>query len=317
MTQFTKTLLLAGVAILSLNACTDSKGPGTLGSKNDIVVKNNGMPGAQKAGDTQISSATEQVAPLPPAEVAAGEPVPAPEGQEPLPSSDPAVEAAAQKVQESKAPVQASTSTPVSDGTTASSAPTTDTVPADVVAVESVKDQEVVPPQLEGTSTETEPVTGPTTQAAATPVYPKVAEPTPAAVPAAEESSPAAVPTTPTPAVTTPISSASTVVAKPSGTHDTAYSIPAPAGSASATTSAEAAVPVAATAPASGTINPYDPAIIKAAQSALATKAGYTGAANGELSSEFLNALSKYQSENKLTPGGVNTETLRHLGVIE
>lgn len=309
MTRFTRTLFLTGVAALSLVACTSEKGPGQLGTKDDIVVNNKGLPGAQKA--TDFSSTTEQVAPMPPAEVAAGETLPAAGDetavQEPLPSTDPAVEAAAQKVEEAKAPVPPTTTTPTSDGTPASTAPTTETVPADVVAPEPVKDAEVTPPQLEGTAT-------PEEKSAGAPVYPAQPAPVANAAPA-PEAAPVAPVSTPAPetseASSAPAASAATVVAKPDGTKGTAYSIPAPENAAAATT-AKTPAPAA-----SGAFNPYDPAVIKAAQSALATKAGYTGAANGELSSEFLNAISKYQSENGLTPSGVNAETLRHLGVIE
>jgi hypothetical protein len=311
MASFTKTLMLVSVSLLTLSACSgDTEGPGTIGSKNDIVVHNKGMPGAQQQAATgdasQITSTVENVEPMPPADVAAGEPVPAPEGQEPLPSDDPAVEAAAQKVEEARAPLPSTTAEPMSEGTTASPAPATETTPVTEVAPEAVDNQ--TPPSLEGTATPEEKSAGaPVTQPR---VYPAQDYPAqPPVTPTTEVQQPAANPSTvadaPTPAPTL------AEPAKP-GTKGTAYEL----GVTGTTTTTAPATDPAPVAP-SGAVNPYDPAIIKAAQSAMKAKGGYSGAENGELSSEFLNALSKYQSDNKLTPGGINVETLRHLGVVE
>ena len=86
---------------------------------------------------------------------------------------------------------------------------------------------------------------------------------------------------------------------------------------ASSTVSAptDAAIPAA---PVSATgLNLSDPAVIRSAQTALKTKAGYTGEVSGAVDAAFLNALTVYQGINKLPVGGLNEATLRHLGVIE
>jgi hypothetical protein len=59
-----------------------------------------------------------------------------------------------------------------------------------------------------------------------------------------------------------------------------------------------------------------DPAVIRAAQSALKAKGVYTGAETGQIDAGFLNALVMYQNQNNLPVGGINIETLRHLGVV-
>jgi len=65
-------------ALLLMTGCSDSKGPGALGSKEDIVIRNNGLPGAaqQNAGD--FSSTIEQAQAMPAPEVAEPESLPPP-----------------------------------------------------------------------------------------------------------------------------------------------------------------------------------------------------------------------------------------------
>lgn len=60
-----------------------------------------------------------------------------------------------------------------------------------------------------------------------------------------------------------------------------------------------------------------DPAVISAAQQALAAKGLYTGPINGMVDAATLNAVIRYQSANNLTPGLLNTETLKSLGVVK
>lgn len=71
----------------------------------------------------------------------------------------------------------------------------------------------------------------------------------------------------------------------------------------------------AASAAVTGGIN--SPETIRAAQTALKTKAGYGGAVTGTVDAAFLNALTIYQAQNNLPLGGLNAETLKHLGLTQ
>ena len=82
-----------------------------------------------------------------------------------------------------------------------------------------------------------------------------------------------------------------------------------------AATTATAATPSASVS-ANG-VNYSDPAIIRAAQTALKAKGAYTGEATGSVDAAFLNALVMYQNQNKLPVGALNEETLRNLGVVQ
>lgn len=81
---------------------------------------------------------------------------------------------------------------------------------------------------------------------------------------------------------------------------------------------ATSSVAATASAPVSASgVNYSDPAIIRAAQTALAAKGAYTGAATGTIDAAFLNALVIYQNQNRLPVGALNEETLRNLGVVQ
>jgi outer membrane biosynthesis protein TonB len=71
MTRFS---VLVAFSLLLLTACSDSKGPGALGSKDDIVIRNNGMPQAQQ-NSADFSSTVEQGEAVPAPDVAAPEPI--------------------------------------------------------------------------------------------------------------------------------------------------------------------------------------------------------------------------------------------------
>ena len=60
-----------------------------------------------------------------------------------------------------------------------------------------------------------------------------------------------------------------------------------------------------------------DKAMIVKAQGVLSQQGLYTGPADGEMSTATLNALSRYQSANRLTPGAMTVETARHMGLIQ
>ncbi len=342
MTNFAKSSLLLGVAVLALNACSSSKGPGALGTKDDIIVRNNGLPGATApippSAEGEITSTVETAEAIPAAPVEQGQPLAMPEDQ-PLPSADPAVDAAAQKVAESRAPVPSTTTTPINDGTPTSTAPETQTVPADIVAPEPVAATNNVTPPA-------------STPPAGTPIVPQdapasavsalnaqtvnqaVPAPTSSSVYPASDYAAGQQPVAPTtaPATSAPVGASEPAVVQPapSAPAQGQYTYkPAPAGSTykadpnapyspSAVVGAnvESAAPTAP-APESAASPLNDPAVIKSAQAALKLKGAYTGPETGKIDAAFLNALSKYQGDNKLPQGGLNIDTLRHLGVVQ
>ncbi len=361
MTRSVYTTLLLGAAVIAISACSSSKGPGALGSKNDIVVRNNGMPGANteaplppsSGGDAAISSTVESVEPNPAAAVETPEALAAPvTEQQPLPSTEPAVEQAVQQADDANAPVPATTTTPMNDGTAASTAPATDTVPADIVAPAPVTQEQTTPVQTPapapaaapvssappvGTPIETPSATGapivPDDAPAAavealgarkvspSSVYPAEDYPPEALV---DQAAPSAVSTTPAPVAAPAPSAAPSVPAEgpysykplPSGsTYNADPNAPYSPSAASANT----AVAPSSVAPAVPTVSGglSDPATIKAAQAALKLKGVYSGAETGTIDAAFLNALTKYQGDNGLPMGGLNTETLRSLGIIQ
>lgn len=60
-----------------------------------------------------------------------------------------------------------------------------------------------------------------------------------------------------------------------------------------------------------------DKAMMTRAQTVLSEKGFYSGPANGEMSTDMLNALSRYQAANGLTPGGMTVETAQHMGLVQ
>lgn len=306
MTRISKSFLLMGTALLALSACSSDKGPGALGSKNDIVVRNNGLPGSQgqpapvpPSSEGDFSSTVEQGAAVPAPEVAAAEPV-AP--QEPSQATAPAVEEVARKIEEAKAPVPSTTAT------------------SDVVAPEPVATIAPVPapapasaPVVSTTPPVGTPVTPPPVQ------EPIAAAPAPVSVPGPVVAAPA--PLAPEPAemveaVEPPVPVQAT--RRSSVYPDSDFPADAPVVSAQTTaTTPVTSEPVYVQPQDAAPINPTSPANIKAVQGALKLKGYYKGAETGILDSELLNALSKYQAENKLPLGGLNVDTLRSLGVVQ
>ncbi len=84
---------------------------------------------------------------------------------------------------------------------------------------------------------------------------------------------------------------------------------------------APAAVAPAPSAPApsasQGGVPLMDRAMISRAQAILTEKGFYSGPVDGEMTTALLNALSRYQAANFLTPGGMTVETAQHLGLIQ
>lgn len=297
MIRISKSILLTGFSVLALAACSGDKGPGELGSKDDIVVRNNGMPGAQQqTAQGDFSSTVEQAEAVPAPEVASAEP---------LPDNSPAMEAAVEQHQAASAPLQSTAAATPAD---AQSAPPSETRPLDAVApTEPVTAAPTPPPATTATAQAAPVVIPPTPQSAPSAtgnVYPAAqAAPAPAAQVATQVSAPAAT-TEPEPATLAP------GVKYPLDPNAPYSPKAVAAANAAATTTA-------ATAPAAGVPSMTDPATIKAAQAALKAKGGYTGAESGEIDANFLNALTVYQGQNGLAQGGLNIDTLRSLGVVQ
>jgi len=323
MTRFSKSALLLGAALAVLSACSGGKGPGEIGTKNDIVVRNNGLPGTQKAPapNADFSSSVEQ---------AEAGPAPSVETAQALPDPSPAIDAAAQQVADAKAPLASTaTTTPVTTPSTEGNR-IDQVVPAvPVQDAANIPAPEAVYASAPAPAPETIPVqpyAAPAAPAPAPAVAPTIA-PAPAVAspssvyPAADYTAAGVTPPGTAPAapvapapVAPPVPSANAYVPVPAGTAypldpNAPYSPKAMAGV--ATTTAVAA-PVAA-----GGVNYADPSIIRAAQTALAAKGAYTGAATGTVDAAFLNALVVYQSQNNLPVGALNEETLRNLGVVQ
>ncbi len=295
MTRFSKTILLLGTAILALNACS-TKGPGEIGSKDDIVVKNNGLPQAQqqaavKAEGEDFSSTVEQAEAIPTPEVAAGEP---------LPDTSPAMETAVAQHEAAKAPIPSDAASPADK----SSAPVSEPRPLDNVAPTTPVNESVTPPPANAPVTATSPSVPTPTVSAAAPVYPA---PTPAPV-----TTPAPA-TAPAPSAAYPLDPNAPYSPKAVAAANAAAGVATPVVPAAPTTTTTT-TPAAVTA---GGINFADPAVIRSAQAALKQKGLYKGAESGIVDTEFLNALTIYQAGNQLPVGGINEPTLRYLGVIE
>jgi hypothetical protein len=310
MSRSLKCLLMTAVAVTALAACSSDKGPGPIGKKEDIAVRNNGMPGAQSAeasaasapqtGD--FSSTVQQGEAIPAPAVAQGQPlsqpsVPQTAMTEPLPNTSPAMEQAVKQQEAASAPMQSPETPP-----DAARATVAETRPIDEVAP-------------------TEPVT--TQNAAVTPpsaTQPVPAATTPAPQPPAQMNTYPATAAAPTVAPPSAATSPQTAAAQPP------VQAPAPAVNVpypldknapySPKAIAEAQEKAAASgAPAAGGVN--TPQTISSVQAALAGKGAYTGPQTGVMDAEFLNALTKYQAANGLPQGGVNETTLRHLGLIQ
>ncbi len=302
MSRIIRSSLLLGVAVLSLAACAGDKGPGAIGSKDDIVVRNNGMPQAKQA----------EAAPAPAPQtgdftstIEQGEAIPAPQvaAAEPLPDNSPAMEQAVAAQEAANAPLP---STPTSDATNSA-------VPADP-AIDPI---DAVAPTTPVDAPAVIPPTPSAAPSATGSVYPATDYGTPAPTPAPTPDYVAIPVATPTP-VAAPVTSSATPgpSAVPPGVEypldpNAPFSPKAVAAAAAAQGSA------AVTSPATPIGSPTDPVTIRAAQAALKAKGLYNGAETGEIDAAFLNALIVYQAQNGLPQGGLNEATLKNLGVVQ
>lgn len=299
-----KPALLLGVAVLSLAACSSSKGPGEIGSKNDIVVRNNGLPQAKQAeaapaaqgGD--FSSTVEQAEAMPAPEVAAAEP---------LPDNSPAMKQAVAAQDAATAPLP---STPTSDATNSVVPADTETKPIDAVAPTSPVTDTTTPPPADAATPAVIPPTPESAPSATGAIYPSTDYP--AAQTATPVPAPAAAPAVAATSSATPGPSAVPAGVKYPLDPNAPFSPKAVAAAAAAQGAIAATTPTP-----SSTGDVSNPATIKAAQAALKAKGGYAGAETGEIDAAFLNALIMYQSQNNLPQGGLNEATLRSLGVVQ
>ncbi len=311
MIRFSKSLLMMSVAVIALSACASEKGPGKIGTKDDIVVTNKGIPGSAPSPAPAVVSADpnapEQMAPNPAPEVAVAEAV---GEQQPLPDNSPAMEAAVQAHEDASAPMQSPTT-----AVAATDVPQAETVEDPAIPMEPVTDMSQTAPPVQQA-----PATAPQS------VYPATAPAAPVPTPAPQAPVAAAPVPVPAPAPA-PISAQQPYVSTGKIDYDTAYprtSTGTPQTAALAGSAAPAApvMPSGARPPASmpvsaATVNLYHPDVIRAAQTALQAKGLYKGPASGTIDTEFLNALSLYQGDNKLPQTGVNEKTFRSLGVIQ
>lgn len=318
--------LLLTTAVIALAACS-TKGPGELGSKNDIVVRNKGIPGAvtpettaaaapaAKAEGEDFSSTVEQGEAAPAPEVAAAEPINAPSEPAPLPDNSPAMKEAVEQQQAINTPVPVTSedvaATRPPDLTTA---PPAETRPLDAIAPAIPVTESVTPP-AETTTATTAPATSNVYPAAdyAAPAAPTAA----AAAPASSTGAPAASAPAYVPAPVAPgdypLDPNAPYSPKAVAAAQAANTAPSPA---MATDAYNGTPAVAPSITASG-VNLNDPAIIRSTQAALAGKGLFVGPQTGIMDAELLNAVTRYQASNNLPQGGINEATLKQLGVIK
>ena len=286
-----KSVLFLSVAVLSLGACSSDKGPGAIGSKNDIVVLNKGIAGAKmpepftadaangpKIDGEDFSATVEQAEAAPVADVTEPEAVAAP--VEELPQTADAIpEQQVQVAVPAESPEPQKTQETMEQSVVESPAPENTTT----ATQESIYPAEDYPKEEIQQAEQTQPAP----------------EPTPAPIVAQPE--PAAPLTAPTPSnVPYPLDP------------NAPYSPKAVAAAAAA-----AGTPVTTPALSPSGINLNDPAIIRSVQAALAAKTLYVGPQTGIMDANLMNSIVRYQTENKLAAGVLNEETLKHMGIIE
>ncbi len=317
-----KELLLVGTALIALSACASEKGPGPIGTKADIVVRNAGIPGQQPptvtpapAEQAVVEQGTaEPVAAVSSAPLSAS-PEPAP-GASSTPENIPAAPESHTAAIPADAPPRVSAlTTPMADS---GSAPTPATGPE--ILPPPASDTQAAAPVVEPVATPPAPAVAPApapvaaapiaavpaSQPAPAPAPEPVSAPAPSSVYPASDY-PAAPETVPEPTLAPQIAAP---VAQP-----IPAPVPAPVAAAPAFSPAKGPVLPQQAAPSPVLLN--DPAVIRSAQAALKDKGFYQGTTTGELDAETLNALTRFQATNGLGMGGINEDTLRSLGVIE
>lgn len=355
MTSF-KHLLLLGVAVTALSACSSDRGPGQIGSADDIVIRNAGDPKAPPPKPLETPEAITEV------DMA----------EAPSTATAEANQAAQNLAAESMPPapaekVETVTPTPTPTPTPAVTSPAPASVPAPVAA-----SVDVISAPMRGTKMITPEETPPQPVAtaqpdSAEPVAPApVQTPEPALAPtlsmaALQSASPAEIK-----AIQESLSKAGFYTGKISGkintetlngmvryeaAQGTLPKTPAPVSAPVAAEPVKTAAPSAAPAPLpvskapvakvpapSAPVSPVfpvtptdasavpaltaqtsltDPAMIRAVQEKLISAGLFKGAVNGKMDTSLLNALVSYQTSNGLVPGGLNLETVKKLGIVQ
>lgn len=255
MTGF-KTILMAGVAIAALTACSSDRGPGAIGSTNDIIVRNAGEPKAPppKPLEAPVVTATDAT----PTDGVTAAPAPVVEAVAPV-ADTPAV--ASEAPATTAAPVVATSELVAAPAVTApAAAPTSTALSIDPVTEVAVANpapampEEVVPVvKADAVPMKNIPMTSPEAPASVT---------SPAAAPAA-----APVETNAAPATAQPVEPA--VLAAP------------------AAPSVEMTM---------ATLQSGDKVKVMAVQEELKKAGLYAGKTDGKINTETLNAMIRYQS---------------------
>lgn len=378
MTGF-KTILMTGAAIVALTACSSDRGPGAIGTADDIIVRNAGEPKAPPpkpldapavvAADAAVTDGVT-AAPAPAVEAA-----PAAVAAETTATTVPATPAVPAEPQPAATPTPASPAaadpvTEVAVATTPVPAPAPESVPV-------VKADTAPMKNIPMATSETAPASAPVAPVpAATPATPAETNAAPA-VPTAPPETPVAQPATAPVdmsmaalqsgdkatimAVQEELKKAGLYTGKADGkintetlnamiryqsSQGTLAKVPAsvtapasasaaakpaplpPAGQAKpAAAPAAVAAPVATAAPVVPAVSApvaaitaqtpmTDPALIRAVQEKLKAQ-GLLPSVSGAMDSATLNALVKYQTSNGLTPGALNLDTVKKLGIVQ
>ncbi|MCB1529911.1 MAG: peptidoglycan-binding protein [Rhodospirillales bacterium] len=339
-----KSVMLAGTAVLALSACSSNRGPGEIGSRDDIIIRN---MGDEKAPPPAPVSAPEisRIEEAAPAEETASD-----MAAETAPDFVPAPpdESAAQMTEQEEPPA----------------GEVEDSVEDDVDVREQVIPREPEPDVVPEESSEAAGPMGTVEMRAPSPVAgaSDPASPVPAAPPENVPDAPDLVDLSEVDMAVLPTKTPQEIMdvqeaLKEQGFYEGAPDgkvdaktlnslmrykaskgalpagnkpLPAPLPVSQETQEAVEEPPVAAAPTASrpvaasmptvfkaGAVRMNDPALIRAAQTALTAKGFYDGSVTGEMDTALLNALSRYQSANLLAPGGLNEETLKSLGVME
>lgn len=346
--------LLMGSALFALAACGSSKGPGEIGSHEDIVIRNAGDPEpapmakAEEAVDPVIAQHQQAVeaaqteiddmaakdkddTPVPgdpiEAPVAAASDA-APDGANVLSSGSKAMDSAEESAS------AAETSMMEAEKVAVTTQPAVD-VPEQTAMQEPIYAQTQM--EAEAQAQTSEAAAAPMKRAVmASPDEPEtILEPidvsqetvsaemveTPAAEPMAESATPSAV-AAPTPEPepeANPVVSAPAPAPAPLPTPvyegDPAVSNPEMMAAQAAPATTTAQASAKSTVTSSGLIAQPSKGLIAALQKALNDKGYYFGAMDGNLGAETLNALHLYQSAHGLSDYGMTVETLEKLGV--
>lgn len=271
--------LLLGVAVVAIASCASEKGPGKIGSKDDIVVNNYGMPQAESSDLPVPESGPQPV-----------------EASLPAESSSPATEPQDNSVLNQEIPEVPEQETVIQEQQQEPAA----AVPADEFtaqpvpgSLEPVPNAVAAPPEVAGEDAVVQSGPAPSYDSASTPDT-------------AYSLAPAAA-----------TAAASAPLVKPDDKQQASMQGGVGNQEQAGYSEESQALPQAAGTPSKEVFSYNDAVYIRSAQEVLKSQGQYDGAADGTVNAGFLNALTVYQAKNGLPLGGLNEDTLRHMGVIE